>query len=251
MGSIQETKIPERVYIAGVSDEGTTAAASPGQFIYLNGPGVSALKPGDVQRVMRAEGRVRNPETGARLGTYFRDIGTIRIESVQPESAIARVTSSCEGMMVKGDVVVANVPGPTVEFSGNKSNEVTPVQEALSSVIMFAKDDVREMAAGNFCFIPLGRRDGVKPGDHFIVFRSQPGFNSDDMSVLGTAANSSYSHVRTLLYRYGQNEMLRGRTLPPRILGDIVIVEAGGSVSTGKIINSMSEIHRGDRVVKK
>ena len=41
------------------------------------------------------------------------------------------------------------------------------------------------------------------------------------------------------------------QTLPPQILGDIVVVETGESTSTGKIVNSLSEIHIGDLVIKK
>jgi hypothetical protein len=251
IGSVQETKMPEDVYIAGVSDEGVTASASPGQVLYLNGPGVSALKAGTVFRVVRPEGQVRDPKSKSRQGTYYKDIGTIQIESVEPKSASARLIDACQGMMVKGDLVVPNASKPTVEFAGNKSTPLTPVQGGLPSTILFAKDDVQELAAGNICFIPLGRRDGVKPGDRFVVFRPHPNYDPKDMSVLGTAANSTYKPVRNGMYRYRQDSMLRGRTLVPKVLGDIVIVETGEGFSSGKIVNSISEIHLGDKIVKK
>jgi hypothetical protein len=251
VGSVQEMKVPEDVYIAGLFDEGTSVIASPGQILYLNGSGVSALKAGTVYRVVRPEGRVRDPKTKSHLGTYYQDIGTIQIESVEPGSATALVMTSCKGMMVKGDLVVPGVSRPQVKFSGTKSTALTSVPGGLTSAILFGKDDAKEMAAGSFCFIPLGRRDGVKPGDRFVVFRQQPGFNSQDMNVLDTTANSTYAPVRSGMYRCKQDEMLRGRTLPPRVLGDIVIVEAGEGVSTGVIVNSLQEIHPGDKVVKK
>jgi hypothetical protein len=251
VGSIQEMKVPEDVYIAGVSDEGTSTIASPGQVIYLNGPGISALKAGTVYRVIRPEGRVRDPKTSLRVGTYYKDIGTIVIDSVETKSAAARVMTTCNGMMVKGDVVVPNTPRSAVEFSGDKSNALTSVKGGLTSSILFAKDDVKEMAAGTFCFIPLGRRDGVKPGDRFVVFRSYPSYNPQDMNVLGISADSTYAPARSRMYRYKQESALRGRTLPPKILGDIVIVEAEEGVATGMIINSLSEIQPGDSVVKK
>jgi hypothetical protein len=251
VGSVQEMKVAEDVYVAGLSDEGTTSTASPGEVLYLNGPGISALKVGTVYRVIRPEGRVRDPKSKSRLGTYYQDIGTVQIESVGPKSATARVIMSCNGMMVKGDLVVPSTSRPLVKFSGTKSTALTSVQGGLTSAILFGKDDAKEMAAGTFCFIPLGRRDGVKPGDRFVVFRPQPGFNPQDMNVLGTDANTTYTPVRTGMYRYKQNEMLHGRTLPPKVLGDIVIVETGEGVSTGMIINSLQEIHPGDKVVKK
>jgi hypothetical protein len=251
VGSIQEMKAPEDVYIAGVSGEGTATISSPGQVLYLNGPGISGLKAGTVYRVIRPEGGVRDPKAKSRSGTYYKDIGAIQVESVQPKSATARVMMSCTELMVKGDLVVPSTSRPVVDFAGNKSNALTSVQGGLTSSILFAKDDAKEMAAGTFCFIPLGRRDGVKLGDRFVVFRQQPDYNPQDMNVLGTSIDSTYSPVRTGMYRYRQDAALRGRSLPPKVLGDIVIVEAGEGFSTGMIINSLSEIHPGDSVVKK
>jgi len=227
-----------------------TTLAAAGRILYLNGPGVSSLKTGTVHRVVRPQGKVHDPSTGAELGAYYKDIGAIQIESVEERRATARVRMSCEGML-KGDLIVPNTPKPIVEFSGSPSNLLTPIPHGLSSTILLAKDDRRELAAGQFCFIQLGKRDGVRPGDQFIVFRSYPAFNSNDMDVGGTVASSTYSSMRNGHYRHKQNSMLSGRTLPPRVLGDIVIVEVGEGVSTAKIINSMSEMAPGDLVVKK
>jgi hypothetical protein len=251
IGSVQETRVPDDVYIAGVAEEGLTTSASPGQILYLNGPGISALKAGTVLRVMRPEGRVRVRKSKSRSGIYYSDIGTIRIQSVDSKSATASVLSSCSGLMVKGDLVVPSAPKPVVEFVGNKSTAQTPVQGGLSSSILFAKDDVQVLGAGNFCFIPLGKRDGVKPGDRFVVFRQQSKYNPQDMNVLGTAPNSTYAPIRNGMYRYKQDSMLNARTLPPMVLGDIVIVETGEGMSTGKVISSLSEILPGDKVVKR
>ena len=44
---------------------------------------------------------------------------------------------------------------------------------------------------------------------------------------------------------------LSDRSLPPTVLGDIIVVQAGDRVSAGKIINSLLEIHLGDLVVKR
>jgi hypothetical protein len=250
IGSIQETKVPEDVYVAGVEGEGMVTLATAGQIVYLNGSGVSALKIGTVQRVVRLEGRVRHPLTRAGLGSYYKDIGTVQIEAVAQEGATARVLLSCEGML-KGDLVVPIKPKPVVEFSGSTSNLLTPIPPGLTGFILLARDDARELAAGHFCFIQLGKRDGVKPGDQFIVFRPYPAFEPKDMVVGATVADSTYSPMRNGFYRYKLDSILSRRTLPPKILGDIVIVEVGEGISTGKIINSLSEMAPGDLVVKK
>jgi hypothetical protein len=249
--SVREMMAPRDLYIAGVEQEGMMLMAAQGQIVYLNGPGVSSVKAGVVKKVVRPEGKVRDPITGAPMGVYYRDIGTIHIEAVQQDSATARVLVSCQEML-KGDVIAPYSAKVAMQFDGNLSNELTRLpQNGLISSIILAKDDARELAAGNFCFIGLGKRDGVAPGDRFTAFRPNPSFDSGDMVAGRSKASSSYSSVRDWLYRFRVNELLRQRQLPPVILGDIVIVDAGDSVSTGKIINSLSEMHLGDLIVKR
>jgi hypothetical protein len=251
VGSIQDRALPLDVYIAGVEMEGTATFAVEGQILYLNGPKVSSLKPGTIQQVVRPEGKVRDPKSGDKVGLYYRDIGTIRIEDVDQDKATATVQASCQAML-KGDVIVPQVPKPEVEFNGELSNELTRLPDhGLVGSVLLGKEDGRELGAGNFCFLGLGGRDGIKPGDRLTVFRSYPPFNSKDLNVEGSSANRSYSPVANYVYRMNLISLLHKRKLPPRILGDIVVVEAGDKVSTGKIINSISEIHVGDLIVKR
>jgi hypothetical protein len=251
-GSVQRMKVAENVYVAGVEDEGTMTLAAAGQILYLNGPGVPSLKVGEVQRVVRPEGRIHDPLTPLAVrGVYYKDMGTIRIEAINQDSATARVLMSCQSGMLKGDVVIANTPRPPVEFNGALSTRLTPVPRGLVSKIILGKDDARELAAGQFCFIPVGKADGVKAGDQFIVFRPNPKFHSADMAAKGTAAGATYSPMPSGIFGDKMESLLGDRTLPPKVIGDIVIVDAGEKMSTGKIVNSMIEIHLGDLVVKK
>ena len=185
------------MYVAAVEMEGTATLAVQGQILYLNGPKVSSLKPGTIQRVVRPEGKVRDPLTGNGLGFYYMDIGTIRIETVEQDKATARIHASCNGML-KGDIVLPYAPKPTVEFSGEPSSDTTVLPDhGLVSSILLGKDDARELGSGSICFLGLGGRDGIKPGDRFTVFRSYPEFNARDMDTVGTKSNMSYSPLRT------------------------------------------------------
>jgi hypothetical protein len=251
IGSVQNMAAPLDLYVVGVEQEGALTFATQGRIVYLNGPRVPSLKPGMVQRVIRPEGKVHDPATGTNLGFYYRDIGTIRIETVTQEAAAARVLLSCQGML-KGDLVIPDAQKQAVEFNGNLSNGLTALPpDGLASTILLGKDDSRELAAGQFCFIGLGANDGIKTGDRFTVFRPYPGFNSQDMTSDGAATNATYSQMGNLAYRSKVNELLHKRTLPPQILGDIVVVEPGEGVSAGKIVNSLFVIHPGDFVVKR
>jgi hypothetical protein len=249
--SVKESAIPMALYIAGVEQEGAMVFAAHDQILYINGQGVSSLKPGAVLNVIRPEGKVQDPITGAKMGYYYKDIGTVQIEAVQKDSATARVLVSCREML-KGDLVTVNSPKPPTKFDGDLSTKLTLIpQNGLIGSIILGKDDIRQMAAGNICYIGLGKRDGVVAGDRFTVFRPNPKFNPNDMVAAKSEANRSYAQMRDWQYQYRLDELMRLRALPPVILGDILVVDTGEGISTGKIINSLMEIHTGDFIVKR
>jgi hypothetical protein len=234
IGSIINYPIPTDVYVAGVENEGTSTLATQGQILYLNGPRVSFLKVGEIGRVVRPAEKVRNPLTGKEMGVYYHDLGTIRIEAVNRDNAVARAVISCQSFR-KGDLVFPGTSKPMLSFNGELSNKLTQLPEnGMVSSILFGKEGIRNIAAGQFCFIGRGWRDGVKPGDRFTVFRAYPPFNSSEIQK-GIVASS----------------MLSKRKLPPMILGDIVIVDAGDKVSAGKVVSSLVEMHPGDSVIKR
>jgi hypothetical protein len=252
LGFVQDSFVPQDIYVAAVQNEGLSAMASEGQVLYLNGPKVASLRSGEVHRVIRPEGKIHDPSTGDGLGIYYRELGTVRVEAVGKDNATALVLVSCHAIL-KGDLVVPVPPKTAVEFNGSLSSSLTPIPaQGLVSSIVLGKDDVQEIAAGSFCFIGLGARDGVKPGDRFTVIRPHASFHSRDLTVDGKGANASYSPLRNdWNYRHRLNAMLRNRAVPPRVLGDFVVVQTGERVSAGKIVNSLSEIHLGDLVVKR
>jgi hypothetical protein len=251
-GSMQSAQLPLDVYIAGVEMEGMATLATQGQVLYLNGPQVSSLKAGTIQRVVRPEGKIRDPLTGDPLGFYYTDIGTVRIETVEQDKATASVLLSCHGM-IKGDVVIPNVPRTAIEFKGTPSNELTALPgHGLVGSILFAKEDAKEMGSGQFCFVGLGGRDGIKTGDRLTVFRTHPPFDSKDMAVAEMGgSDTTYPRMNSWGYRHQMESLLRSRKLPPRIMGDIIVVDVKDGISMGKITNSLSEIHIGDFVVKR
>jgi|WetSurMetagenome_2_1015567.scaffolds.fasta_scaffold398582_1 hypothetical protein len=249
--SIKESAISADLYIAGVEHEGEAVFAAPGRIVYINGAGASSLKVGSIQQVIRPEGKIGDPNAKAKMGFYYKDIGTIQIEDVHKDSAKARVLVSCQEML-KGDVVTAYSQKAAMQFDGDLSNKLTQIpQNGLISSIVLGKNDVRQLSTGNICFIGLGKRDGVAVGDRFTVFRPNPKFKSSDMVAAKTGASRSYSEMRDWFEQNELNEMLRQRHLPPVILGDIIVIDAGERVSTGKIINSLLEIYPGDLIVKR
>lgn len=191
VGLLRDTRLAPDVFVAGTREEGVTALAGEGDIVYLNGPGISALKTGEKYRVVRPEGTLQDRQTRDEMGVYFRALATVRIERIDSDGAAAVVLNSCQAI-AKGDLVVPPPPAGPIEFKGELSNSLTGFPaEGLTSMIILGDGDLRQMATGNFCFIRVGARDGVKPGDRFTVYRLPPPFQPRDLLINGTGGSKA------------------------------------------------------------
>jgi hypothetical protein len=251
LGFISELPISAGVFIAGSGEEGITALASENDLLSLDGPGLVDLKTGESYKVIRPEGKVRDLVTKGEIGIYYKELGTIKIEASGAGFATARVSSSC-GQIIKGDLVVPLTVRPVVKFAGKLSDKLTPFpSDGLSSTIILGKDDLQELAAGNICFIGSGTKQGVKAGDRFTIYRMQPQFNVRDLLVDGEGAGNTYKKLAPGQTNAEMLSILADRNLPPRVLGDLVILDAGETTAIARIVNSLAEIHLGDIVVRR
>lgn len=251
MGFITKSTLPMEIYVSGTEQEGLTSFASEGALVYLNGPGLASVKVGQNFRVVRAEGRVSNPLTGEAIGIYYKELGTARIDARRADGATATLTMSC-GVMFKGDILIPAVEKPILKGPQDLSNRLTPYPEqGLASNIILGKDDLRYLGAGHFCFIGVGAQEGVKTGDRFTIYRVQPPFDAKDLIVNYTHGGASYKKAQTVEYRSSIAQTLSKRKIPPRVLGDLVVLEVGENTAVTKIINSRTEIQLGDIVVRR
>ncbi len=251
LGYALDSILPMDLYVAGIQNEGASIMAVEGDVVYLNGPKVTSLRVGEKSQVVRPEGRIRDPLTGVELGIYHRRLGTIQVERIDGEIATARVLLSCVGIS-KGDLVIPDTPRSIVEFSGDMSRKTTAIpQYGFASSIVLGQNDARELAAGQFCFIAAGARDGIRPGDQFTVVRPHPKYNPGERSIEDKISDASYASARSWGYLLRQSALLHNRTLPLQILGDIVVVDIGDKMSAAKVVNSLTEIHIGDLVVRR
>jgi hypothetical protein len=251
VGFIRDDPVPMNLYVSGTEEDEINNYSHTGTLLYVNGPGVPALKAGELFTVVRPEGRLRDRVTGDLVGVYHKELGTVRIEATRGDGATASVVQSC-AVILKGDLLIPVRAKPTVKFDGKLSDHLTPYNpQGLQSTIVIGKNGIQEMAAGDFCFVPLGSRDGVKPGDRFTIFRPQPPFDAKHLEVDGSMAGLSYERVRGGRYRQVLIDTLSRRSIPPRVLGDLVVIDVFDTASAAKIVNSLSEVHVGDVVVRR
>ncbi len=251
LGFIDRSLLPMDVYVAGTEFDGFSALAEQAELIYLNGPGLGSLRAGGTYLVVRPEGYVKHPETRSPVGIYYRELGTVKIETTGPQSAAALVMTSCRTIM-KGDLVIPMEQRASVPTKVEPTDRLaTAPEEALASVVVLGLDDRRELGAGDVCFIGVGARDGVRPGDRFAVYRSQPPFNARDLTLAGSGKARTYKKVLSGLYKLDVTNTLKKRTLPDRMMGDLVILRASETTAVAKVVNSRAEVHIGDKVVRR
>ncbi len=251
LGFIDRSLLPMDVYVAGTEFDGFSSLAEQAEIIYLNGPGLGTLRAGGTYLVVRPEGYVKHPETKAPVGIYYRELGTVRIETTGSQYATALVVTSCRSIM-KGDLVISLEQRASVPTKVEPTDRLTPAPDgALASVVVLGLDDRRELAAGHVCFIGVGARDGVRPGDRFAIYRPQPPFNARDLAVAGSEKGRTYKKVLSGLYKLDVTNTLRKRTLPDRMMGDLVILRASETTAVAKVVNSRAEVHIGDKVVRR
>ena len=251
LGFIQDAPAPLNIYVSGTEEDEVNNYSHVGQLLYLDGPAASSLKPGELYRVVRPDGRIRDKITGATVGIYHMELGTVRIEAVRRDGASASVIHSCH-VILKGDILLPTVARQPARFDGKLSDRLTPFSDdgTMSSIIL-GKNGIREMGAGDFCFIALGRRDGIKVGDRFTVFRPQPPFNSHDLDLAGSKGGAAYEQYSSHKYRGVLSGLLKNRKAPPRMLGDLVVLDVQEGAAVTKIINSLAEINIGDIVIRR
>jgi len=270
LGFIRESLLPADIYVSGVEEEGLATFVMESSLVYLNGPGLKNAKAGDVFKVVRPEANIRDRLTQQPIGHYYKELGTVRVETLHAGGATGTVLLSCN-LMFKGDLLLPLANKATVKFTGDKSTRMTPYPEGgLATSIVLGKDDKREMSEGNVCFLPVGAREGIKTGDRFTIYRLQPPFDPKDLivntahvrsnveglSIGGAhmgAVQSPITYERTLSGRYRGEliQRLSERDIPHRVIGDLVVLEAGETTSSARIINSRIEIHVGDIIVRR
>src|SRR5881628_2896331 len=115
LGFIHETLYPPDILVSGTEQEGLSTFLMEGSLVYLSGPGLKSAKAGDSFRVVRAEAKIRDRLTQKFTGYYYKELGTVRIESLRGEAGAGKVLSNCDTIF-KGDFLLPQVEKPTVKF---------------------------------------------------------------------------------------------------------------------------------------
>jgi LysM repeat protein len=167
-------------------------------------------KPGDVLQIFRPSRELRHPVTGANLGRIVEMVGEVRVDLLSREQALGTIVS-CWDAVERGDYVAElPVDSDVVKATENTKNVKGYVVDAGKTVLSYLGENY-------IVILDKGTNDGVQVGNSFIVVRA------------GDPYTKEYSG------------------LADEDIGEVLIIEASKTVSTGVLINASREIVPGDR----
>jgi len=197
-GFIRTEPVPaELKVVARYHDEQELANA--GDYIYIGKGAEGGVNPGATYQVLRPTKTVTSSKGkgASNLGTHYLEVAQVQVVVSQPDHSLGRVSQGCEAVEL-GDLLVpynkidfpalpskrpfsgtmkgsGQVPGnivmtkDTLANSGSSYGTGASVPRAPWGSLKTLDRGV--VSEGGVVYVDVGKREGVKAGDFFIVFR--------------------------------------------------------------------------------
>lgn len=148
-----------------------------GDIVYVDGGQAEGLLPGTTYMAVESGDLVDHPATGQRMGRFYRFLGRVRILSVQEDTAIAEVSSSCAPILIGSwlEPFVAQ-PIPLRRRTPMRGVNDPVSRSALdgAATIILGQDGVISLGQHSVVHIDRGESDDLIPGDLFTIYRLGP-----------------------------------------------------------------------------
>lgn len=184
-----------------------------GDVVYISGGLNTGLQPGETYLIIKPAELVHHPKNGHLVGRHYDYRGQLRILCATEDDATAIITQSCKDIHI-GDRLkpIPQLPIPLARLS-EMPGFCAPPSGRASGFIVNAKDYRFNLGEGAVVEVDLGRDDLVEPGTFLTVYRDSP--------VPGN---------------------------PRQNIGEIAVLTAEGSTSTGRVVQMRHAMRVGDRV---
>ncbi|HTQ59447.1 MAG TPA: FlgT C-terminal domain-containing protein [Candidatus Solibacter sp.] len=246
-GFVTDQKVPDATRLVSGEQSNAKLTFARGDYVYINRGQEQGVRVGDRFSVVRADGDPVDVDWFKwqtkllkAMGTHYLDAGELRVVNVQPKTATAQVTLSCDYMQ-RGDIVIPfqERPEPTLKDSGT-FDHFAPVSGKPVAMIVQSKDYQQSAGQGSTVYVNLGTEKGVKVGDYFRVFRYQG-------SLAETAPQTKGYQDR--IYGFGSSPTrYNWNDLPREVLGEGIVLNVSRNASTVLITYSTIDMYTGDYV---
>jgi hypothetical protein len=216
-------------------------------YVYLNKGSSQGVRVGDRYSVYRPQSDPNEVQwfkwqhkLAKAMGTFYKDVGQLKVINVQPNVSTAEVTFACEYIQ-RGDLLRPLQERPSPPFKpAAKFDHFAPVSGKSVGMVVFGKDFSQIFGQFSTAYVNLGTAQGVNVGDYVRVFRYQ-----------GSSAETTpyYADYQYKMYGFGSTPVAyKWNDLPREILGEGIVVNVSPNASTVLVTFSRVEIFAGDYV---
>jgi hypothetical protein len=246
-GFVTDQKVPDATRLVSGEQSAFKITFERGDYVYINRGLEQGVRVGDRFSVVRPEDDPTDinwfkwqAKLMKAMGTHYLDAGQLRVVNVQPKTAIAQVTLSCDYMQ-RGDIVLPfqERPEPAMKDESN-FDHFAPVSGKPVAMVVESRDYHQVVGRGNCIYVNLGTNQGAKVGDYFRIFRYQ-----------GSLAEFVHqtSGYQDRIYGFGSSpQRYNWNDLPREILGEGIVINVSRNSSTVLITYSSADIYAGDYV---
>lgn len=218
----EKTKEPKREASAAtvlppsvMSAEDPKLAFHEGDVVFINRGEVDGVNAGDEFLAIHPVEKVFDPDDPTNeIGVAMQMMGTLKVLCTQERTATARITSSCNAIVL-GDLIkpLEPIPIPLASSFDPSPRVCSSLGDRAKGRIVYNKFGKLGVATEDLASIDLGSEQGIVPGDFLMVYRANP-----------------------------------VASLPPVVLGDVVVLLVESKTATVKIMSAYGDMVVGDRV---
>jgi hypothetical protein len=172
------------------------------------------------------------------MGTYYEDVGQLKVINVQPNVSTAEVSFSCDYLQ-RGDLIRPYQERPAPPFKpADQFDRFAPPSGKSVGMIVTGKEFSQTYGRAQTVFVNLGTNQGVNVGDYMRVFRYEGGH---------AEAVPNFDDYQYKMYGFGSNPVAyKWNDLPREIIGEGVVLNVSPNSSTLFLTVSHIEMYAGD-----
>lgn len=248
-GFIAQHALARTNYVVASKDAPHADQFGSHEILFLGGPG---LREGErysvVRQVLDPNIEDSSPEQRkklARLGKLYDEVGWVTVQAVRDGSTIATLDFVCD-TVVPGDILVPYQEKPKLEprLKDQPLNQYA-ASSGVTGHILGSKGFVGLLGTGSIVYMDFGAARGAKVGDYLYIRR---GYADSDLNKLDQLSDRVPKGVAIDAANPVKVDAGAQKKLPPRVLGEIVLLNVGNQASTGMILRAFAEVQLGDGV---
>jgi len=202
-------------------------------LLYVDGGYDKGMRVGDAYWIVTPEQDVIHPVSGKSIGRFFQYRGRAVVTSIEPRTAIVRVTNACTDIPLGSYLKrFEPIPIPLARRTPLSMPGDPPSGKAKGRIV-YTRDGVIALGNSANVIIDLGAADGLQPGDFLTIFRYTSG------REYGIGPVGAY---------WVNVAPAAGVVVPRTYLGEVAVLSVGDRWAVVRVTDSTRLIEVGDEV---